>query len=916
MSDMKLLFEKELKNKLSLKASGHISEETVLLKAFKYFDLDNSGMCSMDEFLKAIMKIGITGFSEENLRELFNQYDVDKSGELDYKEFVGILYSNNSIINERRNIPASGRKNENKPQVQPPNYQNIQGNMPKNKFLEQDEIKGIIERIRNKLKARGVRGITSIERNFRIIDDDGSQTLDFNEFKKATKDFRFGLNDDEIEKAFVAFDINNNGKIDYDEFIRTIRGEMNDYRKQLVEQVFNVLDVNGNGYIELEEFKSKYNARNHPEVKSGRRSEDEVLLDFLETFENTYNYICGTENDGKVTLEEFMEYYENVSMCIDDDAFFETLVNNAWRINTYRTGNNEKKGWSNKNEGNEGRGNNETTLKDSYKNKYGDKRPGEYAKNNQNYDNQNNNNYNIKNIPNYDNQNNNNYNNPPLNYQQRNYQNDNNNNNGPIEKFREEIKKRGGRGIIGLARNFKIFDDNNNKTLDQNEFMKALKDYKVNLSPNEMKELFDLFDRDGSGTIDYDEFLRQVRGEMNDKRKQIVLQAFDKLDLDKSGIIDLSEVKALYNAKNHKDVLSGRKTEEDVYGEFIETFETHHNIKKGVRDRRVTKEEFIEYYNNISMNIDDDDYFIEMMKNAWKLRNQPSYENQKGWSNKNENKDNRNVSDYYQSSNLNQKRGKMLGEKNPKVGTSANAPFGTDNLPTNYQTSNNPNYNYNRNQSNVGSSNKNKGDDVLNKFRNKMAARGTRGIMSIRRAFMIADDDNSKTVDLKEFKKFCHDYRIDLNEDEIEELFKKFDRDGSGHIDYEEFVYNTNGQMNDFRKNIVKKVFDKLDKNKNGTVELEDIRGIYNAKKHPDVLSGKKSEDEILAEFLDTFEYHFSLLNTNKSRDGTITLDEFIEYYNNISMSVPDDYYFEAIMNSAWDLDGRRQNYGRGRKGY
>jgi Ca2+-binding EF-hand superfamily protein len=36
-------FEKELKNKLALKSSGHTSEETVLLKAFKYFDLDNSG---------------------------------------------------------------------------------------------------------------------------------------------------------------------------------------------------------------------------------------------------------------------------------------------------------------------------------------------------------------------------------------------------------------------------------------------------------------------------------------------------------------------------------------------------------------------------------------------------------------------------------------------------------------------------------------------------------------------------------------------------------------------------------------------------------------------------------------------------------------------------------------------------------
>jgi hypothetical protein len=37
------IFEKELKNKLSLKSSGHTSEETVLLKGFKYFDLDNSG---------------------------------------------------------------------------------------------------------------------------------------------------------------------------------------------------------------------------------------------------------------------------------------------------------------------------------------------------------------------------------------------------------------------------------------------------------------------------------------------------------------------------------------------------------------------------------------------------------------------------------------------------------------------------------------------------------------------------------------------------------------------------------------------------------------------------------------------------------------------------------------------------------
>ena len=882
MSQKKTLFEKELKNKLALKSSGHKSEEMVLLQAFKYFDLDNSGMCSIEEFIKSIMKIGITGFNENDIRELFKVYDIDQSGELDYKEFVGILYSNNSMKHQNKN--PTQNPNENKNKIETPSNKEIQGDLSKKNYIEQDEIKDILNIIRNKLAARGVRGITSIARNFRIADDDNSQSLDYNEFRKAAKDFRFGLNDDQIKKAFVAFDRSNNGTIDYDEFIRTIRGDMNEFRKKIVEQIFNILDVNQSGFIDLEDIKSKYNARYHPDVKNGKRTEDEVLLEFLETFENTYNYLCGTENDGKVTIEEFMEYYENVSMSIDDDNYFETLMNNAWRIGDHTTGNNEKKGWSNKNEGSEAKGNNEPSLRDNYKSKFGDKRPGEFKNKNDNNELNN---------------------------------NDNNNGNPTIEKFREAIKKKGGRGIIGLARTFKIFDDNNNKSLDFNEFQKAVKDYAVDLSKNEIKELFDLFDRDGTGSIDYDEFLHQIRGEMNEKRKNIVLQAFDKLDLDKSGIVELNEIKSLYNVKNNKEVLSGKKTEEDIYGEFIETFETHHNIKKGVRDKRVSREEFLEYYNNISMSIDDDDYFIEMIKNAWKLRQTPSYLNQQAWSNQNNNNDNRNVSDYYKSSNIGQKKGKILGERNPKIGNASNAPFGTDDIPTNYSTSNNPNRAQNSNYK-YDNTNNNKinADEILKKMKNKMIARGTRGIMSIRRAFMIADDDNSKTVNLNEFKKFCHDYRLGFNEDEVKELFKKFDKDNSGNIDYDEFIYNIEGEMNNFRKNIVKKVFDKLDKNKNGLIELDDIRENYNAKKHPDVISGKKNEEEVLAEFLDNFEYHFSLLNSNKTKDGKITFDEFCEYYNNISMSISDDRYFESIMNSAWNLDGTRQNYGRGRKNY
>jgi hypothetical protein len=46
----------------------------------------------------------------------------------------------------------------------------------------------------------------------------------------------------------------------------------------------------------------------------------------------------------------------------------------------------------------------------------------------------------------------------------------------------------------------------------------------------------------------------------------------------------------------------------------------------------VTKEEFEEYYNNISASIEDDAYFTTMMNNAWKLTEESKIgQGTKGW---------------------------------------------------------------------------------------------------------------------------------------------------------------------------------------------------------------------------------------------------------------------------------------------
>lgn len=126
--------------------------------------------------------------------------------------------------------------------------------------------------------------------------------------------------------------------------------------------------------------------------------------------------------------------------------------------------------------------------------------------------------------------------------------------------------------------------------------------------------------------------------------------------------------------------------------------------------------------------------------------------------------------------------------------------------------------------------------------------------MGLGRLFKIFDDDGSHNLDYSEFNKAVNDFRVGLSAKEIENLFRVFDTDNSGSINYEEFLRGVRGEMNEFRKNISQKAFKILDKDGSGTINISDIRGAYNAKQHPAVRAGKKTEDEVLFEFLDTFE--------------------------------------------------------------
>ena len=75
-------FIKELKSKLNQKCYGNTSEETVLIRAFKYFDLDNTGFSDIDTFLSTVRKVGITSLNDDEIAEIFSLFDEEKKGEI------------------------------------------------------------------------------------------------------------------------------------------------------------------------------------------------------------------------------------------------------------------------------------------------------------------------------------------------------------------------------------------------------------------------------------------------------------------------------------------------------------------------------------------------------------------------------------------------------------------------------------------------------------------------------------------------------------------------------------------------------------------------------------------------------------------------------------------------------------------
>ena len=180
----------------------------------------------------------------------------------------------------------------------------------------------LLKRLRIAALKRGATGIRSLSLAFRCVNDNNNEAVDSalshttigpEEAKTGFGNWGVHLTDEDVNELISCLDTNGDGRIDINEFLKALRGGMSAPRKAIVDKAFDTFDYDGSDLVTIDDLHN-------------RSGGNEALLKFLSAFDSE------TNPDGKITRNEFHEYYAGVSGGIDNDAHFISMVQTAWNI--------------------------------------------------------------------------------------------------------------------------------------------------------------------------------------------------------------------------------------------------------------------------------------------------------------------------------------------------------------------------------------------------------------------------------------------------------------------------------------------------------------------------------------------------------------------------------------------------------
>ena len=743
------------------------TDSQILYQQFKYFDLDSTGFCTLQNFIRVQNRIGVVLPKIKDLEKIFNYFSDPETSLLNYKNFCNIIF----------------------------NLDEYNQNQNEDEFKQKDFISIIINKI---LDMNGAMTLLEILKNLQIIDFEGNKRLNSDEFLTALKRSGIKLETNEIQAMFLGQDYFINGVVKYQLLIDIILNKFWDEKKNsFCEDIFFMLTNEGRKLISLNDMKNIFD----------KVVEDSSDKNFFLNFIDKYKIINKNRINQNLILSDLIRLLKFYGFGQNSYEFLENIKN-------VLTPEKQNK-----------------LIHKKIERKFDDNKI-------------------------------NNYKNPKIIRKEKRSQINN-----IFEILREKLNNYTRKTFFNFIKHFKYYD-NNSDFMTKYNFAKVFKDFNINLEQTDLEQIFDKYEiANDQNLINYKNFLNDLISEFsNEKREKIIRYIYSTIEERGNKFnreINLSFLKEVYNAKKNYF----KKEESDNRLEFEDCLELYNYIFKGNKNENFTLNYFLEFYKFISILIQSDDDFIQLLSNEWRVPieyiESELQEEKYNYTSENNNKD----IDYYEEDKQFER---------------------TENLKTN---------------SNYKELNANKSLLLLDEI---IKSRGLRGLLYLHLEFVKSCPDLNKII-FNDFADIFEIQHINLPKSDIKNIFNTFSsKVNKNYLDFSSFFRNYKKELDQNKLECVEQAFTNIDINGNDKVPINLIRKQFKANKHPDVLNGLKKEEDIILEFLDCFNINYEIMNLDFKIEKGINNNRFINFeifanfYEYVSYIYPNDKEFENIVYSSW----------------
>ena len=778
------------------------TEEQILYQQFKFYDLDSSGFCNLQNFIKANDRLGVVLPKIENFEIIFNFFADSETSLLNYRKFIREIF----------------------------NFKPPKENNEKNLIKKEENFVSILTK--KILEKGGTFPLLAVLKNLQMEDFEGNNWLNVDKFLKVLQKSKIFLNSEEIRTLFDEYDFFDSGIVKYDILINIILEQFWDNEKLgLCEQIYYLLSGNGKKNTNLNILKNMF------EEILEDTNEKKYFIEFI----NEYKVIDKNNVNQNMNLKDLVKFLKFYNFGRYTNEYLQNLLN--------------------------------ILIDEKEKEKNINKRPSKNRNIQENEGKIINNNLEEG------------YEDPKL--------------NEVYSKLREGLIYFGRKTLFNFLKHFKFYD-NKTKTISKYNFSKMLKNFNVKLSVDDIDIIFQNFSTDKVyNTMNYDFFLQDLISSYVSKcRNDVINFIYDTILKRAESFqreVDIPFLKEEYNASNNYFIKEVNENRID----FEESLETFHYSFKGIKDEKINKKEFCEFYYFISFLIYDEDDFLDLISNEWRIHvNYHDLENV----NKKNNIDNKlkEVTEKKYNKNINninkyeyQKTDSIKDYRHKKKNTLVQS-----------QKIDKKNIIQNQEEELYSKQSEKEALSLLTK---KLFKRGLRGILYLYSQFLSLCPDLNK-ISLNDFILVLKIQHLNLDINSAKKIFNMFSIKLSeeSFLDFYPFMRTFKKELNEYKLNIVEEAFSKIDTKGDDKVNLNVVKMKYNPSKHPDVLNGKYSEDEKIMEFLDCFGLCYEILKLDsemKSNDNKdyVDFEIFANFYEYVSFIYPNDRDFEYVVRSTWN---------------